>query len=36
MGLTKPIEQLFIKLSRYSYVSKKYYTRGTKDETENR
>ena len=28
MGLTKPIEQIVIKLSRYIYVSKKYYTRG--------
>ncbi len=28
MGLTKPIEQLLIKLLRYIYVSKRYYTRG--------
>ena len=28
MGLTKPIEQIFIKLSRYIYVSQRYYTRG--------
>ena len=27
MGLTKPIEQLLIKLLRYIYVSKRYYTR---------
>lgn len=27
MGLAKPVEQLFIKLSRYIYVSEKYYTR---------
>ena len=27
MGLTKPIEQVFIKLLRYIYVSKRYYTR---------
>lgn len=30
MSLTKPIEQLLIKLSRYIYVSKIYYTRGFK------
>ena len=28
MGLTKPIEQIFIKFSRYINVSKRYYTRG--------
>jgi len=27
MGFAKPIEQIFIKLSRYIYVSKRYYTR---------
>ena len=32
MGLTKPIEQLLIKLLRYIYVSKRYYTREEKDE----
>ena len=26
MGFAKPIEQIFIKLSRYIYVSKRYYT----------
>ena len=29
MGFAKPIEQIFIKLSRYIYVSKRYYTRRT-------
>lgn len=28
MGFAKPIEQIFIKLSRYIYVSKRYYTGG--------
>ena len=27
MGFAKPIEQIFIKLSRYIYVSKRYYTK---------
>ena len=27
MGFAKPIEQIFIKLSRCIYVSKRYYTR---------
>ena len=31
MGLTKPIEQLLIKLLRYIYVSKRYYTREKKE-----
>lgn len=31
MGLTKPIEQVFIKLLRYIYVSKRYYTRRKAD-----
>ena len=32
MGFAKPIEQIFIKLSRYIYVSKRYYTRIDNDE----
>ena len=32
MGFAKPIEQIFIKLSRYIYVSKRYYTRENKIE----
>uniref|UniRef100_UPI001A9AF64F hypothetical protein n=1 Tax=Mediterraneibacter gnavus TaxID=33038 RepID=UPI001A9AF64F len=31
-GFAKPIEQIFIKLSRYIYVSKRYYTRENKIE----
>ena len=34
MGLTKPIEQVFIKLLRYIYVSKRYYTRRDWNEME--
>ena len=32
MGFAKPIEQIFIKLSRYIYVSKRYYTRKKSNE----
>lgn len=32
MGFAKPIEQIFIKLSRYIYVSKRYYTRRNSNE----
>ena len=32
MGFAKPIEQIFIKLSRYIYVSKRYYTKEKRNE----